>query len=258
MRVFDFASPAATHHASRRVLPEHEEILILTGGSGDFRVDDRFVTVGTGGLVWFYAGELLEAIAPEQAPFECVVILFHLPHAGGAPSQPRISQWPDPDQAVAFAREALSGFRTLPVPTPLFDIYLHTRLLWIASRQGRAFHPVPPAHPPALERALTFIRLHHREPITIWTIAKAAGISPARLHQLFLTHRQTTPKQAVIQLRLQHAKDLLSFTSLSVKEVAHASGFQQSVHFCRAFRKVTGQSPGEYRRHARTGEVAPG
>jgi AraC family transcriptional regulator len=48
--------------------------------------------------------------------------------------------------------------------------------------------------------------------------------------------------------RIEHAKNLLAARKLSVTEIALDVGFSESSSFTSAFRKVTGETPTDYRR----------
>ena len=52
-------------------------------------------------------------------------------------------------------------------------------------------------------------------------------------------------------MRRERAIELLHRTDRPVKQVAHEAGFTNDKSFIRAFRTWTGQSPAEFRRHAR-------
>jgi len=82
-------------------------------------------------------------------------------------------------------------------------------------------------------------------------LAAQAGISEVYMRQLFRQQMGTSPKQYILELRVERAKMLLREGGMSVQEVAEACGFVTSNHFCRMFRDVTGQTPGEYRRMSR-------
>jgi AraC family transcriptional regulator len=51
--------------------------------------------------------------------------------------------------------------------------------------------------------------------------------------------------------RMQHAKSLLQGPALSVTQIGAQIGFRETSSFTRAFRKFTGLTPSEYRRHRR-------
>ncbi len=68
----------------------------------------------------------------------------------------------------------------------------------------------------------------------------------------YLTHRFTeiigiSPKQYLIQIRLNHAGKLLSNKSLSIAEVAEKSGFQDTSNFIRCFKNYFGTTPNSFR-----------
>ena len=77
-------------------------------------------------------------------------------------------------------------------------------------------------------------------------LAQQAHISETYLRKLFQRHYRTTPKQYILELRLQKAKLLLADTTLSVTEVAYKSGFSSVYHFCKAFKARTGTTPTAY------------
>jgi AraC-like DNA-binding protein len=86
-----------------------------------------------------------------------------------------------------------------------------------------------------------------------WTraeLARTVGLSVSRFSHLFKAETGTTPILYLKSLRMQKAKGLLNTKSLSVKEVSARFNMERS-HFARDFRKVTGTSPGRYKRKRR-------
>ena len=81
-------------------------------------------------------------------------------------------------------------------------------------------------------------------------LAERLHLSPRTLH------RQLKDEGASLQalkdtVRRERAIELLHRTDRPVKQVAHEAGFTNDKSFIRAFRTWTGQSPAEFRRHAR-------
>jgi len=58
------------------------------------------------------------------------------------------------------------------------------------------------------------------------------------------------PKTYVREQRIAHARELLHSTALSVEEIAALLGYDAPTSFFRAFKRVTGITPGEFR-HSR-------
>jgi len=76
--------------------------------------------------------------------------------------------------------------------------------------------------------------------------AAALGIGPRTL-QRRLRERGLTFRAAAEQARVEQAKALLGQPRLALAEIAHRLGYSQASAFHRAFRRVTGMTPGEYR-----------
>jgi AraC-like DNA-binding protein/mannose-6-phosphate isomerase-like protein (cupin superfamily) len=83
--------------------------------------------------------------------------------------------------------------------------------------------------------------------LSVETIAAELRCSPGHLSKLF--HRETGERlvEYITRVRLANAIDAIRHTTLSVKEVATACGFNDPNYFTRVFRKVTGRSPVRYR-----------
>ena len=78
-------------------------------------------------------------------------------------------------------------------------------------------------------------------------IAEEAGLSEVYMRQLISRHLHTSPKQYILDLRLQKAKQLLSDSRMKINNIAISCGFTTVQHFCRAFKQATSKTPTEYR-----------
>lgn len=82
--------------------------------------------------------------------------------------------------------------------------------------------------------------------LTNTMLAKNACISEVYLRQLFKKRFNITPKQYIINIRIEKAKELLTNPFKTVSSVAEECGFSSVYHFCREFKLKTGMTPGEY------------
>jgi len=104
----------------------------------------------------------------------------------------------------------------------------------------------------ALGPIVAYLEEHYADPQLSNTVLAAQGnISEVYMRQLFREKYGTSPKQYVLELRMQKARQLLGEGSASIGEVAASCGFTAIYHFCRAFKSAIGQTPTEYRRHNR-------
>jgi AraC-like DNA-binding protein len=90
--------------------------------------------------------------------------------------------------------------------------------------------------------------LADRAPPITWA-ADIAGISPRTLQRCLARHERTY-SQVVDEVRFELARQLLRESGTTAHDVSRAVGYSDHSHFTRAFRRVVGLTPQEYRRLA--------
>ncbi len=107
---------------------------------------------------------------------------------------------------------------------------------------------LPSAKREGVERAAAYIREHYRDPAaTVAAAAKVAEVSLAHFRRLFCQVYSICPQEYMMDLRIDTAKNLLSVSGMSMREIAESSGFSSPYYFSRFFRIKTGLTPTEYR-----------
>jgi transcriptional regulator GlxA family with amidase domain len=81
-------------------------------------------------------------------------------------------------------------------------------------------------------------------------LAVRLGLSRHRLARIFAGAAETTLAEQFMQERVARSQTLLIKTKLSLTAIAYKAGFGTRRSFFRAFRRATGQTPGEFRRAA--------
>lgn len=100
--------------------------------------------------------------------------------------------------------------------------------------------------------AIRFIENNfHRPSLTNGELARKCNISEIYFRRLFTEIYKTTPKQYLIEIRINKAKQLLTDGALKVGAVAEQCGFTNQYHFCRIFKEKTGLTPTEFAKHNR-------
>ncbi len=84
--------------------------------------------------------------------------------------------------------------------------------------------------------------------LTLEIIASKLGI-PARRLRAQLTEADTSFKQILSDYRCKLAKRLLARSNESIEQIVYLTGFSEPSTFYRAFKRWTGQTPVEYRKH---------
>ncbi|MGW2102531.1 AraC family transcriptional regulator [Streptomyces olivaceoviridis] len=97
-----------------------------------------------------------------------------------------------------------------------------------------------------------FTRLIARPEAAGWTVRECAGrlgVTPGYLNQAVRAATGRPPGRLLIEARVYQAQQLLAHTRLSVRQVAARTGFTDPAYFSRFFRRETGSSPGDFRKH---------
>ncbi|MGN0162187.1 MAG: AraC family transcriptional regulator [Candidatus Ornithomonoglobus sp.] len=102
---------------------------------------------------------------------------------------------------------------------------------------------------PSVERLVRYINENFKLPITLDSSAKMLHLSPSYLSHIFLKHTGFGFLEYLRIIRLKHGKELLANTNMSVKAIAFECGFNDSNYFSSTFKRETGMSPLQYRKH---------
>jgi AraC family transcriptional regulator len=99
-----------------------------------------------------------------------------------------------------------------------------------------------------LRRLQDFIEANLEGEITLAAMASACGIGTKSFVRAFAATTGKSPYQYVIAARVERAKRLIEQNQQGLAEIALRCGFSHQEHLTRAFRRLTGQTPGRYRR----------
>lgn len=103
--------------------------------------------------------------------------------------------------------------------------------------------------PYILKRAIQLINDNYSNAnLTNERLACECNMSEVYFRKLFSRHFKTSPKQFIIDVRLQKAKQLLTEDVLNNSTIAEMCGFSNPYHFCRIFKQHMGKTPSEYKK----------
>ncbi len=98
-----------------------------------------------------------------------------------------------------------------------------------------------------------YIQANYLFPIKISDIASKLNINRSHLYRIFKNEVGTNVEDYIINIRVNHAKTLLSTTNLSVSAIASAVGYKNYSTFFKRFKSNTGLTPNEYRTNNKKG-----
>jgi AraC-like DNA-binding protein len=91
------------------------------------------------------------------------------------------------------------------------------------------------------------VAVEYSERLTLDELSEEAGIHPVHLSRVFRKCMGTGIGEHVHRLRVRAACEQMIKPEISIAEVSLATGFADQSHFTRAFRRVTGMTPAEFR-----------
>ena len=98
-----------------------------------------------------------------------------------------------------------------------------------------------------IQSLLDYISSYYMKDISLDYLSTIMSISPAYLSKIFKEETGSSPIQYLIQVRLEKAKSLLGSSSLPIKDVAKAVGYEDAYYFSNLFKKHYDLSPSAYR-----------
>lgn len=99
-----------------------------------------------------------------------------------------------------------------------------------------------------LERAMDYIDKNFASEVTLEELARAARMSRTYFSTVFKKLNGLSPWDYITIRRIERAIELLQSTEATVLEIAVSCGYNNTANFNRAFKKVTGRVPKDYRK----------
>jgi AraC-like DNA-binding protein len=102
-------------------------------------------------------------------------------------------------------------------------------------------------HLGTVENARTYILENFSHNISLQQLARHCLVSPFHFSRIFKAIMNVSPHQYLTEVRLNHAKVLLSTTEQSITDIAFTCGFNSLEHFATAYRYRFHTSPSKFR-----------
>lgn len=135
------------------------------------------------------------------------------------------------------------------------DMCIHFRSNNREAPQKSAYSVALSSRNQHLINAMQYMHEAIEEPMEITEIAERAQISRRQLERLFQTYVGISPVQFYVELRVARAQALLNETTMSVAEIAAATGFSSASRLSVRFKARYGRTPTAYRRSWTTREA---
>jgi AraC-like DNA-binding protein len=137
--------------------------------------------------------------------------------------------------------------------TFLRAVYLIQQILVPFIENMDAEHSFDFAEQLRLQPAVDYASSHFHEEVTTEQMAQQCNMRKNDFSKAFHKAYGVAPKQYLINLRLEHAKELLLTTNYSIKIIADQCGYENDYFFYRIFKKHVNKTPQEFRSWCRLG-----
>ena len=224
----------------------------VLSGSGTVRLSDKEFKVHGGDIFIIPEGIKAEYFQDVSDPWNYIYINFNGSAAiqfcnqGGFSVASPFYASEDPDLKDKFYKLVNAKIRqksVFYVYSVLFDIMAH-----IINERYPDLSNVATHSSEYLNAALRYIEKNYSHPkLSLKDIAETLHLNPSYFSRLF--HRMTgsTFLKYLTLFRIQKSTTLLTGSNLTIKEIANAVGFEDSLYFSGLFKKYRLMSPSDYR-----------
>ena len=175
-------------------------------------------------------------------------ILLHQPDAEQfAATTRQLLQW---GADIDLKRLEEAYFQTRVVTQKQYDSILRLLTIFaqhLSTLSSQLLVKNASAEAPMVTRARTYISTYHEKDLSLQEVAKAVNTSAFYFCKVFKRSTGMTFTEYLSRVRVEKVKNLLLNPHKRVSEAAFETGFQSLSQFNRVFRKLTGESPSDYR-----------
>lgn len=98
-----------------------------------------------------------------------------------------------------------------------------------------------------VNKSIEFIQNNYHNQIKVTDIADYICLNRSYLTSIFQKNLQMSPQKFLMEFRITKASELLYNTDLPIANIAYSCGYNDPLAFSKAFKKIKGVSPKEYR-----------
>jgi AraC family transcriptional activator of pobA len=250
-----------------RIAPHRHEqffqVLHLTRGTAEVTIDDitRHVEPPVAIIIpalpvhGFVFSEDVEGVVVTLFERDVRAALADMPEIDGCLRVPHVITDPNANMAQV-GKEVAALIAEADASAPGRALAMRARITSLLVELYRAVLASTDQPYDAGNRALRYAQAFHRlieqeyrnhQPIDFY--AAALGITPPHLNRICRTIMGVSALKVIERRVLLEAKRYLTFSSLSVKEIAALLGYADPGYFNRMFRREVGTAPGKYRQY---------
>lgn len=142
-------------------------------------------------------------------------------------------------------KKSASGLQTDEMVMELFEKVMN--ILTNTPQVSPIAEPLIRFHLGTIEDAKNYMLENLGQPVSLQQLARHCMVSPFHFSRIFKSVMNISPHKYLTEIRLNHAKILLSTTSQSVTDISFDCGFNSIEHFATAYRQRYHTTPSKSR-----------
>lgn len=266
------AVPVWVVKSQRRLRPQpphtHDcmEIMFIRSGVASCRINNCRYPVVRGDFYVFTPGDIHAFSISGELTYDTLLFsmdIFTENERKFLADDPIFSKWSKPgnisEKKLNFYLDTIDKLEELfdelsaecQKQTPSNDMLrraIFIRLLFYALEYGTSEYIGKHGKYMHLSLLLDYINRHCRENLTLEHLAKIANVSPHYLYEFMQRSIGQGVMEYLHHCRIEHVRQALEHSDMSVSEIAVEYGFYDASHLVRVFKKYTGVTPGKYRK----------
>lgn len=127
----------------------------------------------------------------------------------------------------------------------LGHLYIFFAQLIEASTETKEFHDYNRKEYYVI-KVVEYIEKNYSRKISVCEMADYIGLDRSYLTNLFKQFLNVSPKEFLIQYRIEKACELMKNTDLSIGNISRSVGYEDQLAFSKIFKKIKGQSPSKF------------
>ena len=237
---------------------DYTELFYITGGEGQFQINDKLFPVQAHQLVVVNPGIIHTEVSYAAHPLEYIVLGIEgleLTIPGSEEERYSIYSFPEQNEVLDCMLKVLLEMQEgRPEYQSLCLAYMDiimVQLIRNASVSVTQSHSRFPINRQCAS-VRHYIEQHYKESITLDILAEKVSINKFYMAHAFKREYGVSPINYMIDCRIREGKRLLTETDHSLSQIAAVLGFSSSSYFSQRFRSAEGVSPTEYRKAHRS------
>lgn len=240
------------HVCNIRYYPNHSFTFVVKG-KGHYTIEDKTFDIHAGQCFTIFPDLSTTYMADEEDPWEyyfAIVtgedVLSLIRTIGVSPSNPVVPYKMDSEMLKNLPAMVKAGASGKRLGYDVIGYFLMCMSQIVETRSAELNQDK--VQDVYVDKAVAYMKTNYPYDISVSGVASYVGIEHSYFYRLFKKRMGVSPREWLVDYRLEQAKKMMEESDISTTEIAHSVGFYDLPHFANTFSSHYGMSPREYRK----------